>query len=150
MIKKLKKIWFNILKDYNQEDIKQENSAIHTNKVNEDTTDNKAGNITDNDNVPEEIRETIDIIKILEAYGYNISNPKRLEKQFDALYTTHNKKDWLFSILKSKIQKPEKRNILQYRAIDLRSWHRILILNKNEIDWIYNHEEYSNRVKAII
>jgi len=150
MIKKLKKIWFNILKDYKQEHIIQEDPVVHTNKINDDTTDNTAVNISDNDNVPEEIRETKDIIKILEAYGYSISNTKRFEKQFDALYTTHKKKDWLFSILRNNIKRPEKRNILQYWAIDLRYWHRILILNKNEIDWIYNHEEYSNRVKAII
>lgn len=148
IIQKLKKIWFNIMQDHIPKEIISSPSNESVNIIKEDT-DNQPPD-TDNQELSNELREEKNLIKIFEAYSYIISNPKKLEKQFDLLYPTDKKKEWVFSILRTKIQKPEKRNILQYRAIDLRYWHRILILNRNEIDWIYNHEEYSKRVKAII
>lgn len=98
----------------------------------------------------DEIWKEKNSIKICEAYGYTITNPKKFEKQIDILYDTEKKKEWFFTILKKNIEKPEKRNSLNYWAIDLKYGHRILIFNKNEIDGIYNHEEYTARVKASI
>lgn len=147
-IDKLKKIWFTIIED----NVPKVPISWPVSESVQTTKEDIDGQETDVDEqgTANELREEKNLIKICEAYGYSVSNPKKLEKQFDVLYPTDKKKEWVFSLLRTKIEKPEKRNMLQYRAIDLRYWHRVLILNKNEIDGIYNHEEYSNRVKAII
>jgi hypothetical protein len=90
------------------------------------------------------------IFEIIESYWYIFDNKKKFMKQLRFMYKSKSQKTQLLSYLKLNIWNVEDKRPLNYKTINLRHGHRLLIINENTIDGIYPHDEYEDRIKAIL
>ncbi len=91
-----------------------------------------------------------DCAYMLELAGYEFHSKKNFIKECNNLYKKTKEIQELAQDIKENAlrikEKPNAANKATYRSIELAGNHRILFLEKNNIDGIYNHNEYMRRL----
>lgn len=89
-------------------------------------------------------------VELMKLAKYDVGSGKYLAKTFDKLYKKDcNMKLLFLNDIRQNIYAQEKISHMKecYRKINLHNSYRILFLiNKKTIDWIYNHDDYEERL----